>query len=86
MLGEIRTVVAVTEPLLAAGPKAVTHSPTDRAAAVALCVVVTGVVDVVVTFTVVFFGAAVFFVWDFDVDFDPDLVVAPRGNDPGERS
>ena len=45
----IRTVVAVTAPLLAAGPNALTQSPTARAVDVAVCVALTGVeLDVVI--------------------------------------
>ena len=45
----MRTVVAVTAPLVAAGPNAETHSPTARAPEVTDCVVFTGVeLDVVI--------------------------------------
>ena len=45
----IRTVVAVTAPLLAAGPKALTQSPTARSVEAAVCVELTVVeLDVVI--------------------------------------
>ena len=75
----IRTVVAVTAPLLAAGPKALTQSPTARAVDAAVCVELTVVVlDVVILSVSVFvLGVVGFFV------FEPDLVVPPREAGPG---
>jgi hypothetical protein len=49
---EMWTVVAVTEPLVAAGPNAVTQSPTARSVDAADCVALTGVELVVVTLRV----------------------------------
>jgi hypothetical protein len=52
----MRTVAAVTDPLLAAGPNAVTQSPTARSVAAADCVELTGVELVVVIFRVSVLG------------------------------
>ena len=74
----IRTVVAVTDPLVAAGPKALTQSPTARSVDAAVWVALTEVVlDVVILSVSVFvLGAVGFFVVEEDL-------VAPRANDPG---
>jgi hypothetical protein len=62
----MRTVSAVTEPLVAAGPKADTQSPTARAPEVTDCVVFTGVELDVVTLRVSVLGFAgrVFLLFD----------------------
>ena len=75
----ILTVVAVTAPLVAAGPKALTQSPTARAEAAALCVELT-----VVDFDVVMVSVSVLGVVGFFV-FELDLVVG-RVNWPGLTS
>ena len=72
----IRTVVAVTDPLVAAGPKALTQSPTARSVDAAVWVALTVVELDVVILSVSVLGAAGFFV------FDEDFVVG-RVNDPG---
>jgi hypothetical protein len=56
----MRTVVAVTAPVVAAGPNALTQSPTANAAAVAVCVSERVVVELVVilSFSVLTLGAA----------------------------
>ena len=60
LVAVIRTVVAVTDPLVAAGPKALTQSPTARSVAAAVWVALTVVeLDVVIlSFSVL--GAADF--------------------------
>ncbi len=62
----IRTVLAVTDPLLAAGPKALTQSPTARSVDAAVCVALTVVVlDVVILSVSVFvLGAVGFFAFE----------------------
>jgi hypothetical protein len=57
----MRTVEAVTDPLAAAGPKALTQSPTARSVEAAVCVALTGVELDVVTFSVSSLGVGVFF-------------------------
>jgi hypothetical protein len=52
----IRTVSAVTAPLLAAGPNALTQSPTARSVAAAVCVALTVVEFEVVSLRVCVFG------------------------------
>jgi hypothetical protein len=69
-------VVAVTDPLVAAGPKALTQSPTARSVDAAVWVALTVVEPDVVIVSVSVFGAAGFFV------VDEDFVVG-RVNDPG---
>ena len=49
----MRTIVAVTDPFVAAGPRALTQSPTARSVAAAACVAVTVVELVVVSFKAV---------------------------------
>ena len=61
----MRTVDAVTAPVLSAGPKAVTQSPTARAEAA-----VTSVSDSVVVFAVVTFSFCVLGVLGFFDDFE----------------
>lgn len=56
----MRTVVAVTDPLLAAGPKAETQSPTASALEATVCVVLTGVELDVVILSVSVFGVVGF--------------------------
>jgi hypothetical protein len=74
----IRTVVAVTDPLVAAGPKALTQSPTARSVDVAVWVALTVVeLDVVILSVSVFVLGAVGF-----LVFDEEFVVG-RVNDPG---
>lgn len=74
----IRTVVAVTVPLVAAGPKAATQSPTARAPEVTDWVVLTGVELDVVTLRVWVLG----FSGCFDLlDVPLDL---PGAKEPGE--
>ena len=58
----MRTVLAFTLPFEAAGPKALTQSPTAKTLALAVCVVVTVVDPVVVIVTFCVFGVAGFFV------------------------
>jgi hypothetical protein len=72
----IRTVFAVTAPLLAAGPNALTQSPTARAEAAVLCVELTVVDFEVVMVRVSVLGVVGFFV--FELGF-----VDPRVNWPG---
>jgi hypothetical protein len=74
----IRTVVAVMAPLLAAGPNALTQSPTARSVAPALCVALTVVdFEVVMVRVCVLGGVGVF-------AFEPDVGV-PLVNWPGFR-
>jgi hypothetical protein len=73
----MRTVVAVTAPLVAAGPKALTQLPTATSVEAAVCVAFTVVELVVVILSVSVFGLAAAFLL-----FAEDLVV-PRGNWPG---
>ena len=72
----MRTVVAVTEPFVAAGPKALTQSPTARSVDAAVCVALTVVELAVVTLrvSVLVLGLVGFLV------FDEDLV---SGTGPG---
>jgi len=74
----MRTVVAVTEPLVAAGPKALTQSPTARSVAAALWVALTVVEPDVVTVSVWVLGVAGFLV------FDVELVWPGRPKEPPE--
>lgn len=57
MVEVIRTVSAVTDPLLAAGPNALTQSPTARALEAVDCVALTVVVLDVVSFSVCVLGS-----------------------------
>jgi hypothetical protein len=70
----MRMVLAVTEPLLAEGPNAETQSPTARALDATVCVVLTGVELVVVTFSDSVSGLVGFF----------DLLLELRVKFPGE--
>lgn len=63
----MRTALAVTEPLVAAGPNADTQSPTARAPEVTACEVLTGVELEVVTLSVSVLGFAGRFVWLLDL-------------------
>jgi hypothetical protein len=84
----IRTVVAVTAPLLAAGPKALTQSPTARAFEVTVCVALTGVeLDVVILRVSVLgsVGFLLFELFELFVVFDVFDVV-PRPKLPAEMS
>ena len=78
----MRTVVAVTAPVVAAGPNALTQSPTARSVAAALWVAATVVALVVVILRFSVLGVVGFFV--FDVVELVDLV--GRAKLPGERS
>jgi hypothetical protein len=74
----IRTVVAVTDPLVAAGPNALTQLPTARSVDAAVWVALTVVeLDVVILRVSVFVLGAVGFLF-----FEEDFAV-PRPNDPG---
>jgi hypothetical protein len=64
----IRTVVAVTAPELAAGPKALTQSPTARADDVVVSVSDRVVVDEAVILSFSVFTAGFFVDFFFDVD------------------
>ena len=75
----MRTVVAVTAPVVAAGPNALTQSPTARSVAAALWVAATVVASVVVILRFSVLGVAGFFVFGV-----VDLV--GRAKLPGERS
>ena len=75
----MRTVVAVTEPFVAAGPKALTQSPTarsvDAAVWVALTVVELAVVTLIVSVLVL--GLVGFLVFDEDLVKAPGLMLMP---------
>jgi hypothetical protein len=62
----IRTVLAVTAPLVAAGPSAVTQSPTAKALDVVDWVALTGVEPDVVIVSFSAFGRAGCFVFELD--------------------
>ena len=64
----MRTVVAVTEPLVAAGPNALTQSPTARSVAAALWVALTVVEPDVVTVSFWVLGVVGFLVFDVELD------------------
>ncbi len=68
----IRTVVAVTAPLVAAGPNALTQSPTARSVAAAVCVAPTVVVLVVVILRLSVLGVVGVFAFDVDFVFRPN--------------
>ena len=63
----MRTVVAVTEPFVAAGPKALTQSPTARSVDAAVWVALTVVELAVVTLSVSVLGVVGFLVFDEDL-------------------
>jgi hypothetical protein len=71
----MRTLSAVTDPLLAAGPNATTQSPTARSLEVADCVVVTVVLPDVVSFRFCVLGAVRF----------SDPSDSGRGKLPGDK-
>ncbi|HEY6426601.1 MAG TPA: hypothetical protein VIX84_05160, partial [Acidimicrobiales bacterium] len=70
LVAVMRTVVAVTAPLLAAGPIAVTQSPTARSVDAAVCVLLTGVELEAVTLTVSVLGAVGFVVLELLLLFE----------------
>jgi hypothetical protein len=78
LVAVMRTVVAVTEPLVAAGPKALTQLPTATSVAAAVWVALTVVELDVVILSVSVLGLVLVGFLVFDVD-----LVAPRGNWPG---
>jgi hypothetical protein len=78
----MRTVVAVTAPLLAAGPKALTQSPTARSLAAAVWVVLTGVELEVVTLRVSVWGCVGLVFFELLEEFD----LFALGKLPGLRS
>jgi hypothetical protein len=83
----MRTVVAVTDPLVAAEPNAVTQSPTARSVDAADCVELTGVELVVVTLTVSVLGGVRFVVLVFLEPFAfLEVELLDLGKLPGVRS
>ncbi len=75
----ILTVVAVTAPLLAAGPNALTQSPTASSLAVADWVVLTVVELDVVIMSCSFLGVAGFLAWVLDPELDTPRPAKPPG-------
>ena len=73
----MRTVVAVTEPFVAAGPKALTQSPTARSVDAAVWVALTVVELAVVTLSVSVLGVVGFLVFDEDLVKAPGLTLMP---------